>query len=167
MTKMLTIPEYEKLVKNANKRMNKYAHVKKGWIEIFNGLIPNYRFYARSGYEKVVARYLSRLCENDETLHFQHENITLKFEGEKRGAIVYVPDFILYRGDEVLNIYEVKGKYEGKDGTKIRRFKKHYPELFPKFVYVTDVKNLPKIAKLGVKSYINIKALEGYLKGML
>lgn len=158
----------EKLLKQY-KRVNKYSHINKGYMNIDNGLTKNYRFYYRSGYEKNFAKYLNVLVRNKTISHFRHESIEVFFTGEKRGAVCWLLDFTSYNDTgDVLNIYEVKGKFMSKDATKIKRLKKYHPDLFKKLIYVAPKHCFNKVSKLGIASqnFIAIEDINKFFKNI-
>lgn len=77
--------------------------------------------FMRSGWEANVARWLKH-----EGRTYMYEPKNFIFDKFKHGTVSYVPDFY------VDNTYwvEVKGMLKGSDKTRIRRFKKFYPEEF-------------------------------------
>jgi len=157
---VITVKQYRQLAKRIEKNYSQYSRVKSGWITLWNGECE-YKFYARSKYEEVAAKMLSAWVRVRPGFKWCHEDITLHFEGYRRGCVCYVPDFTLYCRGEIFAIYEVKGRFQGKDATKIKRFQKAHPELFEKFVYITDYVNFPKLIKLGVKTILDIKKIRG------
>ena len=58
----------------------------------------------------------------------EYEPETLWFDGIKRGVVSYKPDFRLTFDDKFVLWIEVKGYLDPKGATKIRRFKKYFPE---------------------------------------
>jgi len=86
--------------------------------------------YFRSKMEANVARYFNlRECK------WEYEPIEYCFDKIKRGQRYYKPDFIIY----YLNTHfliEVKGYFRLEDKTKLRRFKKYYPEEFTKLKFI-------------------------------
>lgn len=84
------------------------------------------RIYARSIWEANYARYLQWLQERNEIIAWEHEPKTFWFEGIKRGVCSYKPDYFVQ--DEKGGYYvEVKGYWDSKSLTKIKRFKKYFP----------------------------------------
>lgn len=145
----ITVKQYQAM-KNKFAKQNRFSKIERKWIIVFNGQ-EDYKLYARSGYEISVANYLALMARNKYVHYWKHENLELRFDGVKRGCLLWIPDFTTYdEQDRIINIYEVKGKFEPKDSTKIKRIKKFHPGLFEKLIYITDKRNFPKLAKLGV-----------------
>jgi len=85
--------------------------------------------YFRSKMEANVARYYTYIDTN-----WSYEPREYKFEKIKRGARYYKPDFYLAAPKGLL--IEVKGWFRSEDKTKIRRFKKYYPEEYAKLRFI-------------------------------
>lgn len=89
------------------------------------------RCYFRSMWEANFARYLQFKKEKGLILDWEHESQTFWFEGIKRGTCSYKPDFKVieaFRNQCRETFYEVKGHMDAKSATKIKRFRKYYPE---------------------------------------
>lgn len=97
--------------------------------------IGGVRFYSRSKWERNFARYLEYLKMMKEILLWQYEPEIFYFEGIKRGTTNYKPDFCVHGIDGKIYWYEVKGFMDPKSATKIKRFRKYFPE---KTIYVVD-----------------------------
>jgi len=86
--------------------------------------------YFRSKMEANVARYFNlRECK------WEYEPTEYYFNKIKRGQRYYKPDFVIYYLDTYFLI-EVKGYFRLEDKTKLRRFKKYYPEEFAKLKFI-------------------------------
>ena len=86
--------------------------------------------FFRSKMEANVARYFNlRECK------WEYEPVEYFFNKIKRGQRYYKPDFIIYSADTHFLI-EVKGYFRPEDKTKLKRFKKNYPEEFNKLKFV-------------------------------
>jgi hypothetical protein len=84
----------------------------------------------RSSWEANYARYLNFLMRLGVVEAWEFEPQTFWFEGIKRGACSYLPDFrVKYKGDDRLEYVELKGWVQPKDRTKWRRMKKYHPEI--------------------------------------
>lgn len=59
---------------------------------------------------------------------WEFEPQTFWFHGIKRGVTSYLPDFKVYGLNGSHEWHEVKGYMDAKSATKIKRFKKYYPE---------------------------------------
>lgn len=84
--------------------------------------------YFRSTWEANYARFL-----NLQNTEWQYEPKTFEFEPIKRGTRFYTPDFYLPDEDRWV---EIKGWFNKKSQTKIKRFKKYYKEEFNKMTIV-------------------------------
>lgn len=103
--------------------ISKYGrtHLKSGWKE-------DLQVSVRSGWESNFLRYLNFLEKS-----WEYEPKTFIFKDEIRGARAYMPDIYLPKE----NIWiEIKGWMSSKDRSKIRKFKKFYPEEFKKLQMV-------------------------------
>lgn len=115
-----------------------------GWREIGGN-----RYYCRSKWEANYARYLQWLKENSKIAQWEHEPKTFWFEKIKRGVRSYLPDFKVTELDNSYYWVEVKGYYDSKSLTKIKRFKKYYPDEILKLIDKSWFsKNSPKISGL-------------------
>lgn len=84
--------------------------------------------YFRSTWEYSYAKHLQVLKENGQIIDWFHEPKTFWFEKIKRGVRSYLPDFKILSKDGTHYWVEVKGYMDAKSATKIKRFKKYYPE---------------------------------------
>jgi hypothetical protein len=85
--------------------------------------------YFRSKMEANIARYYTYIDVN-----WFYEPREYKFEKIKRGTRYYKPDFYLAAPKRLL--IEVKGWFRPEDKTKLRRFKKYYPEEFIRLRFI-------------------------------
>ena len=93
--------------------------------------------FFRSGWEANIFRLL-KLDKNITHIEYEPMDFTFWQFGVKKGTISYTPDFRIYFQDGTYQWIEVKGGWlKQTDKTKIRRFKKYYPEEFDKLVVVT------------------------------
>ena len=84
--------------------------------------------YFRSKMEANVARYYRYISEL-----YIYEYHEFGFKRIKRGSRFYKPDFFL----AVVNHWvEVKGWFSSSDKTKLKRFKKYYPEEFARLKFI-------------------------------
>lgn len=124
--------------------------------------IAGREYYFRSKAEYRYALYLQFLMKNLEILKWEHEPETFWFEGIKRGVTSYKPDFKVYYdrtepstryGADVQHYWvEVKGYMDPKSATKIKRFRKYFPN---ETLIVIDKKWFA----------LNYKKLKGFIKG--
>lgn len=70
-------------------------------------------------------QFLKETCQIKE---WEHEPKTFWFEEIRRGVRSYLPDFKVTKNDGKHYWVEVKGYMDSKSKTKIKRFKKYYPE---------------------------------------
>lgn len=84
--------------------------------------------YFRSLWEYRYALYLEWLRYNNSILGWAHEPKTFWFESIKRGVRSYLPDFQVIDNDGTTHWVEVKGYYDARSLTKIKRFRKYYPK---------------------------------------
>jgi len=102
----------------------------------------------RSSWE---ANFLTVL--NHKKIKWEYEPKMFIFEEIQRGTRAYLPD--VYLPEEDIWI-EVKGRLRSTDKTKVRRFKKYYPEEFSKLQYVARNPRVEAAAfyhSMGMKCY--------------
>lgn len=88
--------------------------------------------YTRSKMEANVLRYYKFI-----KVKYIYEPSEFEFFKIKRGSRFYKPDIYLFEQD---NLIEIKGFFTASDKTKIRRFKKYYPEEFTKLEFIIQDK---------------------------
>ena len=59
---------------------------------------------------------------------WEHEPKTFWFEDIKRGVRSYLPDFKIWEHESAWHWVEVKGYWDSKSLTKVKRFMKYYPD---------------------------------------
>jgi hypothetical protein len=96
---------------------------KQGWHEI-----NAKKYFFRSNWEKQYAYYLEWLRNNNVIKAWEHEPEVFWFNEIKRGVRSYCPDFKITNPDGSHYWVEVKGYMDAKSKTKIRRFRKYYPQ---------------------------------------
>lgn len=96
---------------------------KKGWVHVGNN-----RIYFKSTWEVRMARHLQDLFEKKAIQLWQYEPEEFWFHEIKRGTRTYLPDFKVIRNDDSHYWIEVKGYLDPKSITKIKRFRKYYPQ---------------------------------------
>jgi len=84
--------------------------------------------FFRSRWEANYARYLNFL-----KIKWEYEPKTFWFKKVKRGTMTYTPDFYLSAENRFV---EIKGWFNNKTKTKLRRFKKDYPKEFKRLILV-------------------------------
>jgi len=97
-------------------------HIAKG------GIRPDLNQYFRCKMEANISRYY-----NYSKVKWIYEFKEFEFKGIKRGQRFYKPDFYLPTSDIYI---EVKGYFSTTDQTKLRRFKKFYPEEYSKLWFI-------------------------------
>jgi hypothetical protein len=99
-----------------------YKHIQRGWRTI-----GGKRIFFRSRWEANYARYLEWEKSLGLIKDWEHEPKTFDFP-IKRGCNTYKPDFRVLKPNGSHHWVEVKGWLDSKSKTKIKRFKRFYPE---------------------------------------
>jgi len=84
--------------------------------------------YVRSSWEANICRYYNLVG-----IKWTYEPREFEFFKIKRGSRFYKPDIYLPEQDKFV---EIKGFFTASDKTKLRRFKKYYPEEFIKLKFI-------------------------------
>lgn len=113
------------------------------------------RFF-RSKMEANVARMLQYLG-----LKYEYESETFDFKAIRKGTTQYKPDFKIAgtkKADAPLRgrLVEVKGYLDPQSKTKMKRFKKYFPEEFSKLICVVQGRKSAAylwLSELGVKDF--------------
>lgn len=92
------------------------------WAEIGG----KYRYF-KSRWERNYCRHLEWLKSLGEIRDWDYEPKTFWFEGIKRGVVSYRPDFLVTMNDGSEEYHEVKGFFDAKSKTKIKRMAKYHP----------------------------------------
>lgn len=96
----------------------------------YAGFREDLGIYVRSRWEANFCRYLCLLVDQGKIHRFEYEPETFWFEGIKRGTRSYTPDFKLWDEPGAEPYYiEVKGWFDAKSKTKLKRMAKYYPEV--------------------------------------
>lgn len=103
---------------------NRATSWKQAWREI-----GGQRCYFRSTWEANYARYLETLRLEGMILRWEHEPHTFWFEGIRRGAVSYLPDFRVTALDGSITFHEVKGWMDDRSKTKLARMGQRFPEV--------------------------------------
>lgn len=90
-------------------------------------MIGDRKIRFRSGWEADFARYLQSLKEKYEIFDWDYEPKRFWFHKIQRGTTSYLPDFRVCRLDFTYYWVEVKGWMDAKSKTRIKRFRKYYP----------------------------------------
>ncbi len=122
----------------------RFKNLSGGWREI-----GGKKMFFRSRWEANYGHYLQFLLEHGEIKEWQHEPKTFWFEKIRRGVTNYKPDFRVVEktGREVF--VEVKGFFDRKSKTKLKRMRIYHPSVRMLLVDSKWFKNVaPKICKL-------------------
>jgi len=92
--------------------------------------------FFRSSYESNCYRYFTRYLANIEKVEFEPDTFMFT-EWFNRGTLSYLPDFKLTFKDGRVIYVEAKGYLQPEGKTKLRRFKRYYPEQFEGMLGVT------------------------------
>ena len=103
---------------------NPYSRAKGGKRKDLNNI------YFRSSWEANIARYYNYIG-----IKWEYESKTFIFDNVTRGSVSYTPDFYLIEEDKWI---EIKGWMDGKSKTKLKRFKKYYPEEYAKLELIQE-----------------------------
>lgn len=95
-----------------------------GWFEI-----DGKRMYLKSNWERKFCLYLDLMKRHNYIVDYVYEPETFWFEGIKRGAVSYKPDFKVEFPSGKIEYYEVKGYMSSRDATKMKRMKKYHPNV--------------------------------------
>jgi len=85
--------------------------------------------YFRSSWEYYYSLFLEKLRQERKILDWKHEPKCFWFEGIKRGVRSYLPDFCITHLNGSEEWSEVKGYFDSKSQTKMKRMAKYYPEV--------------------------------------
>jgi hypothetical protein len=85
--------------------------------------------YFRSSWEYYYSLFLEKLRQEKKILDWKHEPKCFWFEGIKRGVRSYLPDFCITHLNGTEEWSEVKGYFDSKSQTKMKRMAKYYPDV--------------------------------------
>lgn len=85
--------------------------------------------YFRSSWEYYYAIFLEKLEQEGKIKTWMHEPKVFWFESIKRGVRSYLPDFCIIHLNGQEEWSEVKGFYDSKSQTKMKRMAKYYPQV--------------------------------------
>lgn len=117
--------------------------------------------FVRSGWEADVYRVL--LKEGHKSVQYEPTTFTFTQFGVKHGTVSYCPDFRVTLATGEYIWIEVKGFLKSQDKTKIRRFKKHYPEEYKRLMVVVGSEKTAAakfFKELGVPFYGTLQAFK-------
>jgi hypothetical protein len=127
----LALAKSRNAVSNKMKELDGKAVKKVGKGRTKIGKRKDLGIFMRSGWEANVARWIKH-----EGLTYMYEPKNFFFDQFKHGTTSYVPDFLVDNNYWI----EVKGMLKNSDRTRIRRFKKFYPDEFKKLKAVCNPK---------------------------
>lgn len=118
--------------------------------------------FLRSGWEANFYRYLKQILFIDV---IQYEPTTFSFApfGILKGTVSYTPDFFFKDATGKEHYVEVKGYLDREDKTKLKRFKKFYPDEFKKLSAVTGsttTQSTKFLLELGIPIFIYYNTLK-------
>ena len=113
----ISISQHSVLPKNA------YSRAKRGYYDI-----GGKKMYFRSMWEANYALYLNWLVDNKHIKSWLFEPDVFWFEKIRRGVRSYCPDFKILNNDNSIEYHEIKGYFDSKSKTKMKRMKKYHPK---------------------------------------
>lgn len=119
----------------------------------FWGEVGGKKIFFRSSWEYYYAIFLEKLKQEKKIIDWVHEPKTFWFEGIKRGVVSYLPDFCVTHLDNSQEWCEVKGYYDSKSKTKMKRMAKYHPNVKIRLVGADWFKQNLKSCKL-LEKYI-------------
>lgn len=130
---------------------NPYSRTKSGKRKDLNNI------FFRSAAEANYARFLKF-----SKIEFEYEPNIFVFDGIKKGCVSYTPDFYIPKEDKYI---EFKGWLDAKSITKLKRFKKYFPNEFKKMSFVKqrlNKKDLGILIEIGfsIKQIHDFKEVE-------
>lgn len=111
------------------------------------------RIFARSKWEANYGYYLQWQKEKEYIKDWAHEPHIFRFEGLTKGVTTYKPDFRVDYTDGSREWVEVKGYMDTKSSTKIKRFKKYFPDEVLKVVDAKWFKKNNEKMKIIIKGW--------------
>ena len=123
--------------------------------------------FLRSSWEANICRLL-----NYREKKWEYEPDVFIFKGIKQGTVSYCPDIKVYTNKNKTDYIwlEVKGQLKSSDKTRIRRFKKLYPDEFKKLRYIAGSKNTVAARffdEVGVPAYGQMNDLNKAFKDVI
>jgi len=126
-----------------------YSRTYKGWYSVGGS-----KYFFKSSWEVVYARYLQYLVEIKKIVSWTYEPKTFWFEKIKRGTRSYTPDFFVTNMDGSTEYHEVKGWYDNRSKTKIKRMGLYYPDIKVILVLKNTYKPIEKDSALYPKAIV-------------
>ena len=112
---------------------------KAGWRTI-----GGVRKYYRSKWEANYARYLEFIRLHGQIRGWRHEPTTFWFDKIKRGCRSYLPDFEVTLNNGEIVYHEVKGWYDSRSKTKLKRMKKYHPDVKVRVIFSKEYHTLER-----------------------
>lgn len=116
---------------------NQPVQWKQGWYTI-----GGQKHFFRSHWEVDFACYLEILKKSKNIKEWEYEPYCFWFNEIKRGVRSYLPDFRVTENDGSQHYIEVKGYFDKKSLTKLKRLKKYYPEVELRMVKADQIKEI-------------------------
>ena len=123
----------------------------------FWAVIGDKKIFFRSSWEYYYAIFLEKLKQEKKIIDWKHEPKIFWFEKIKRGVRSYLPDFCVTHLNGSEEWCEVKGYFDSKSQTKMKRMAKYYPEVKIRLVDSNWFKKNLKACKL-IEKYVVIKS---------
>lgn len=123
-----------------------YHKVQRDYYECSKGSI-----FFRSKWEANYALYLDYLVKQKRILEWEYEAQTFLFDKIKLGTKTYTPDFKIKNLDGSIEYHEVKGFFDSRSKTKLKRMRIYFPAvkiiLVEKKTYEDILKKMKGIIK--------------------
>lgn len=123
---------------------NTYSRCKRG----FRDDLGDGKIFFRSSWEANYARYLNLMVETKQILSWEFEKDTFIFPNQTKGPVSYLPDFKVILLDGSIEYREIKGWMDAKSKSKLKKFKKYYPEVSLVLIDSTQYKKIERTYKL-------------------
>lgn len=121
----IMFPKPHKLNRPVNTFFNNgYPNVQRGTYLCSKGDI-----YFRSKWEANYALVLDFLVKQGEIKSWEYEAQTFVFDQIEFGTKRYLPDFKIFNNDGSTEFHEIKGYFDKKSKTKLKRMAKYYPDV--------------------------------------
>jgi len=122
---------------------NQYKNIQSGRYKIGNKNI-----FFRSKWEANYSLYLEFLIKYNKIKSWKYEVDVFVFENIKFGTRSYRPDFKVINTNNSIEYHEVKGYWDKKSITKMKRMKKYYPDIKIIIIDSERYKEIGKFSKL-------------------
>lgn len=118
--------------------------------------------YFRSAWEANYARMLEWVWKHKKIAGWEYEPIEFEFTEIKRGTRFYTPDFRVDETDGSYTYVEIKGWFDPKSLTALKRMAKYYPNVpikvvGPKAYYLLDEKVQAVVSREQYECYNDIR----------